>query len=629
MIFDGDCDFCRYWIARWRGLTGDRVDYTPSQEPQIAQRFPEIPAQSLKQAVQLVEPDGQVYAGAEAVLRTLGAGGGRRGALWLYEHIPGAAGALEFGYRVVASHRSALGTLTNWFAPDATRKSSYIITRWVFLRMIGLIYLFAFASLWTQIDGLIGSNGILPAADLMTEAQEQIDGRYDLLPTLAWVSASDRFLHALCAAGCLLAVLLLLGLAQAFVLFALWGVYLSLSIVGQTFFHFQWDVLLLEAGFLSIFFAPLSLRSRPTHEKPPSTIARWLLWWLLFRLMFQSGVVKLLGGDPAWADLTALAYHYETQPLPTWIGWYAHQLPLALQKFSCAVMFGIELGVPFLIFAGRRPRLLAFWLLATFQALIAVTGNYSFFNLLALALCVVLLDDQAWPDRLRLVVYGSKRRREAPPPGSSVKTSPRRWPWWVTAPVGLLLAMLSLVPMARTLAIDVAWPQTLLTLSERVQLFSTVNSYGLFRVMTTARPEIIVEGSDDGQNWKTYEFKYKPGNPGRRPGYAAPHQPRLDWQMWLAALGAYTENPWFLAFAERLLEGSTAASALLENNPFPDEPPRLLRATLYDYRFTRLGDRGSAGAWWRREKKGLFCPVLTLDADGRVQAYGGGRMRGD
>ena len=189
--------------------------------------------------------------------------------------------------------------------------------------------------------------------------------------------------------------------------------------------------------------------------------------------------------------------------------------------------------------------------------------------------------------------------------------------------------MLSLVPMARTLAIDVGWPQTLLTLSERVQLFSTVNSYGLFRVMTTDRPEIIVEGSDDGQNWKTYEFKYKPGNPGRRPGYAAPHQPRLDWQMWLAALGAYTESPWFLAFAERLLAGSTAASALLENNPFPDEPPRLLRAVLYDYRFTRLGDRGSAGAWWRREKKGLFCPVLTLDADGRVQAYGGGRMRGD
>ena len=453
------------------------------------------------------------------------------------------------------------------------------------------------------------------------------NGRYNLLPTLAWVSASDSFLHALCAVGCLLAALLVIGFAQAYILFALWGAYLSLCIAGQTFFHFQWDVLLLEAGFLSIFFAPLSLWPRPTRERPPSTIARWLLWWLLFRLMFQSGVVKLLSGDPTWADLTALTYHYETQPLPTWIGWYALQLPLAFQKFSCAVMFGIELVVPFLIFAGRRLRLIAFWPLATFQALIAVTGNYCFFNLLALALCLPLLDDQVWPDRLRLIVYGSESRQEARPPGSSLKTSRMRWPWWVMAPVGLLLAMLSLVPMARTFAIDVVWPKTVLKLSEGAQPFRTVNSYGLFRVMTTERPEIIVEGSYDGVNWKTYEFNYKPGNPSRRPGYVAPHQPRLDWQMWFAALGAYPESPWFVSFAKRLLEGSTSVLALLEKNPFPDAPPRLVRAVLYDYRFTHLGDPGSAGAWWRREKKGLFCPVLTLDADGRVQVYTRGETR--
>ena len=627
MIFDGDCSFCRYWIARWRPLTGDWVDYSPSQDPQIAERFPEIPVQSFKQAVQLVEPDGQVYGGAEAVLRTLGAVGERRRALWLYEHVPGVAGVLELGYLFVASNRSALWKLTSWFAPDVAHKPAYLITRWVFLRFIGLIYLLAFASLWAQIEGLIGSNGILPAADLMAEARENIDGRYNLLPTLAWVSTSDSFLHVLCAVGCLLAVLLVIGFAQAYVLFALWTVYLSLCIVGQTFFHLQWDVLLLEAGFLAIFFAPLSLWPRPTRKRPPSTIARWLLWWLLFRLMCQSGAVKLLSGDPTWADLTALTYHYETQPLPTWIGWYAHQLPLAFQKFSCAVMFGIELVVPFLIFTGRRLRLVAFWPLVTFQVLTAVTGNYCFFNLLVLALCVPLLDDQVWPDRLRLIAYGSESRQEARPPGSSLKTSRMRWPCWVMAPVGLVLFVLSLVPMLSTFRIEVGWPDTVLKVSAWAQPFRTVNSYGLFRVMTTERPEIIVEGSRDGVKWKTYEFKYKPGNVGRRPEYVASHQPRLDWQMWFAARGTYPESPWFFSFAKRLLEGSTSVLALIERNPFPEAPPRLLRAVLYDYRFTNLSDPGSAGAWWRRERKGLFCPVLTLDADGRLQVYARGETR--
>ena len=242
------------------------MDYSPSQDAQIAERFPEIPVQSFKQAVQLVEPDGQVYGGAEAVLRTLGTGGERRRALWLYEHVPGVAAVLELGYRFVAKNRSALWNLTRWFAPDVAHKPSYIVTRWVFLRIIGLIYLLAFASLWVQIDGLIGGSGILPAADLMAEARENIDGRYKLLPTLAWVNASDSFLHALCAAGCLLAALLIIGFAQAYVLFVLWTLYLSLCIVGQTFFHFQWDVLLLEAGFLAIFFAAAQFPA-PTHPR--------------------------------------------------------------------------------------------------------------------------------------------------------------------------------------------------------------------------------------------------------------------------------------------------------------------------------------------------------------------------
>jgi len=315
--------------------------------------------------------------------------------------------------------------------------------------------------------------------------------------------------------------------------------------------------------------------------------------------MFGSGVVKLASGDPTWRNLTALTHHYETQPLPTWIGWYVHQLPTWFQKFSCAAMFVGELAVPFLIFAPRRLRLIGCGILVAFQFLIEVTGNYCFFNLITLALCVLLLDDAVWPGRLREKVRSS---------GDRV----RHWPRWAVGPVAVVFLLVTTTQLVGLFRLRVPWPEPIVLVREALEPFRSINRYGLFAVMTTSRPEIIVEGSNDGKTWLAYEFKYKPGDLKRRPGFVAPHQPRLDWQMWFAALGNCQENPWFINFSVRLLQGSPEILSLLAKNPFPDAPPRYIRAVMYDYRFTDLKTRRTTGTWWRRERKDLYCPIFSL-----------------
>src|SRR5262245_51251805 len=398
LVFDGDCDFCRRWIVRWRFATGDQVDYVPFQNPEITERFPEIKRASFEEAVHLIEPDGKVSRGAEAVFRSLAQVPHKRWFLWFYQKVPGVAPVTEFAYRFVAEHRRPFSVLTRVFLPRAP--SSHALVGSLFLRALGLIYLIAFVSLWTQIIGLVGKNGITPLEQYMQWAEHQLPGLegLHLLPTLCWFITSDSFLQMQCTAGAMLSIALIFGLVPVPALFCLWLLYLSLTTVCDVFLSFQWDILLLETGFLAIFFAPMRLRLR--RDDQPSEMFLWLIRWLLFRLMFESGCVKVLSGDKTWCDLTALNYHYETQPLPTWIGWYAHQLPAGFQKFSVVIMFVIEMAVPFLIFAPRRARLCSCVPLVLFQVLIAVTGNYCFFNLLTLILCLALLDDAAL---LRLV----------------------------------------------------------------------------------------------------------------------------------------------------------------------------------------------------------------------------------
>jgi hypothetical protein len=323
--------------------------------------------------------------------------------------------------------------------------------------------------------------------------------------------------------------------------------------------------------------------------------------------MFSSAAVKLGSGDPTWRSLTALRYHYETQPLPTGIGWVFHQLPASFHTVSCVFLLFVELVVAFLVFLPRRGKQLAFAFLVPLQILIALTGNYAFFNLLAVALCILLIDDAAF---LRL----SSRAQRGISPSIRGDSTTRSWPRAFLVPFAAVILLSSTIQLALTVRRSAqGLPRAALTVIQWIEPFRSVNRYGLFAIMTTRRPEIIVEGSENGRTWKPYEFPWKPGDVRRRPGFVAPHQPRLDWQMWFAALQTCEENPWFLNFLARLLQGEPAVLRLLERNPFPAGPPRFVRAMLYDYRFTDRAARRSTGAWWRRDLLGLYCPVVSRE----------------
>ena len=596
LIFDGDCGFCRMWIARWRSITGPKVDYAPSQE--VGARFPEIPGEAFRKSVQLVLPDGRVLPGAHGVFATL-AEAGRRGGLRAYERLPGFAPLTEGAYRLVASHRGAASRVTRLLWGAHVARPEFSISSAIFLRLLGLVFLAAFVSLWTQIDGLVGSRGILPIAELLSAIPERIGAvRFWYLPTFSWAAPGDGALHLQCAAGAVFSMLLALGILPALSAAAATALYLSLSVAGQSFLAFQWDILLVETGFLAIFLSPLSLRAR-FGAAGPSRTALFLVRWLVFRLSFGSGAVKLASGDPTWRSLTALDYHYQTQPLPPWTAWYAHWTPHASHVASAVVLFGIELVVPFFVFGPRRLRHAAFFLLALLQAAIAFTGNYAFFNILTVLLCVPLLDDAAFARWRR---PGRARTR--------ARTDVRRWPRPVIAAVAALLILCGAMELFASLGRTSPWPAPLMAVARAVAPLRIVNGYGLFAVMTTTRPEILVEGSADGVAWKAYEFRWKPGDLFRRPAFVAPHQPRLDWQMWFAALGSFEQDPWFARFIEKLLEGSPPVLALLARNPFPGSPPRFVRARLWDYRFTEPSERQRTGAWWRRTEIGPYGPVL-------------------
>lgn len=496
-----------------------------------------------------------------------------------------------------------------------TTCTAYRSSTAVFLRLLAATYLIAFVSLWSQITGLVGQRGILPAHYYLKVAHQHLGAdAYLLLPTLGWFNSSDWFWQGLCIGGALLAVIPLAGFLSAPAFFLMWVFYLSLLTVGRDFLAFQWDALLLEIGFLALFLAPPQLFPRRSAVASPPAPILLLFWWLLFRLMLSSGAVKLLSGDPTWRGLTALNFHYETQPLPNALSWFIHQSPAWFQKASVAVMFALELMLPFLIFAPRRLRWLACSGLVLLQLFIIVTGNYAFFNLLAIALCVLLLDENAW-QKLRL-----RRLLPVPPcqggtTTGSGRTTVQGWPAWIVLPFALLMFFLTTITFTDGLGWRLPWPSPIERLAAWAAPFCVANRYGLFAVMTTERPEIILEGSENGEEWQAYEFKYKPGDLRRRPPFVAPHQPRLDWQMWFAALGHYQQNPWFGSLCKRLLEGRAEVLALLSRNPFPRKPPRFVRGVLYDYRFTDSAARRATGNWWRREMKGLYSPVMSLPAE--------------
>ena len=578
LLFDGDCGFCRLWVEYWRRLTGSQVEYAPFQE--AASRFPDTPRENFARAVHLALPDGQMLSGAHAVFRTMAFAPGTPKLLRMYRHVPGFAPLAEWAYRFIAARRPLFFAVSKLLFGPAIEPASYARVEWLFRRLLGAIYAVAFASMAAQIAGLIGSKGILPATQYLTRVADAFGAsRYWHFPTVFWLGSSDLALRLVCAAGIVSAILLIAGWLQRAALIVCYVLYLSLTTVGQDFLSFQWDILLLEAGFLAIFlgFSPAIV---------------WMFRWLLFRLMLLSGAVKLLSGDPAWRTLTALQFHYQTAAAadPARLV-HAQQLPAWFQETSVVVMFAIELGAPFLIFAPRRVRFFAGFSIVFLQVLILLTGNYTFFNLLTIALCVTLLDDQAlgWMKRRSVAAASPVRRRIA------------------TAVAALLILM-----SGSNLTAEFFGVQPFAAVVQQLSPLNLTSNYGLFAVMTTSRHEIIVQGSEDGSEWRDYAFPYKPGDVNRAPRWVAPYQPRLDWQMWFAALGSYRNNPWFVNFVYRLLQGSPEVLGLLSKNPFPDAPPRYIRALFYDYQFTDWPERKSTGAWWKRESKGTYLPAVSV-----------------
>ncbi len=447
----------------------------------------------------------------------------------------------------------------------------------LFAKVLAIIYLSAFVSCAVQIKGLIGSSGIAPISEFVGATS------WAEAPTVFRWMHSDVALGAVCWTGAAVAVFAALarahGWLQRSAFAVLFFLYLSLVTAGQIFMGYQWDYLLLETGFLAIFLTPDYGRV-------------WLFQWLLFRLMFESGLVKLTSHDATWRNLTALSFHYETQPLPTPLAWFAEQWPMNVQKFSTAMVFVMELLFPFLIFGPRRWKQIAAFGIAGLQLLILLTGNYTFFNWLSIALCLLLLDDRFLRSReaVTAVVRGNR---------------------FVTVALFLFVMVLGAAQLAEMSGSGNP-PVVLRRAQTLIAPYGLVNSYGLFASMTTSRPEIEVEGSNDGEVWKPYIFRYKAGPLNRAPAWVAPYQPRLDWQMWFAALGNYPENPWFGQFLLRILQGSEPVLRLMAQDPFGGKPPKFVRATEYEYHFTDWETRRRTGAWWKREWKGTYFPAVAL-----------------
>ena len=590
LIYDGDCGFCGYWARYWQKLTGDRVEYRPYQE--VAEQYPTIAETEFQRAVQFIAPDGHHASAAEASFLTLSRARGKGFWLALYRNLPGFAAVSEWAYAFIAAHRPTFFRISVVMWGRNPEPPRFDFVSFLFLRLLGLVYLSAFVSFAVQAQGLIGSHGIVPVAEFVDAVAARYGPeRFFLAPMVFWLNDSDVAIQAVCWAGAGLSLLLIVNLLPRLSLFLLYALYLSLLYAGQTFLSYQWDTYLLETGFAALL---LSFATTP---------GIWLLRWVLFRFMFMSGVVKLLSGDPNWWNLSALSYHFLTQPLPTPLALYAAQLPPVFLKFATGATFFIELVLPFLIFSPQRLRFSAAFGILLLQASILVTGNYNWFNLQTMLLCLPLFDDAAIRKILGPRLAQLLQTRYQPP---------RRAVTVVVSAMALLAVFCSLVQMdARFGGNPPAWAEGVDNLVEPLHI---VSPYGLFAVMTTKRHEIVIQGSNDGVEWRDYEFRYKPGDVARRPLWNIPHQPRLDWQMWFAALDDPRRLPWFLRFLERLLQNEPTVMALLQSNPFPDKPPTYVRAQFYDYTFANSEEQ-SEGQWWDRQLLGLYFPAVHLKGE--------------
>jgi hypothetical protein len=524
-----------------------------------------------------------------------------------------------------------LASLPRWtFVSDRNWLPGFLAARWLFLRSLGFIFFSAFYSLLFQIRGLIGPNGLLPAGDFLKDVRDVLGPeRLWYAPSLFWISSSDRALMIVCWIGLIASLLLLLNVWPRASLLVCWVAFLSFVSAAQDFSGYQSDGMLLEAGFLSLFFAPPGIRPGLGERNPPSRASWFLLVWLCFRIYFESGVVKILSHDLAWRNLTAMDNYYQNGPLPTWIGWYVQHWPHWFHAASAALTLAIELVFSFAMFLPRRFRIGLFCIITPWQIVIILTANYAFLNYLVLVLGFLLLDDRFLrrflPQRLR-VSSRVEASPDTPPeiPSPPLDSAERPLPLWRRALDVVRLSftgfMLSWDFYATSvLLILMLFPSAPLPVAPVRALypFRIANDFGLFGKMTSARYEIEFQGSRDGQTWVAYPFRYKPQDISKPPGIYAPYQPRFDWNLWFASLGGWREYPFVINAEERLLTQDPAVLSLFAGNPFPGSPPTQVRAVVWQYWFTDCATKRATGQWWRRELLGLYAPGLERTANGR------------
>jgi len=484
--------------------------------------------------------------------------------------------------------------LTQYIPVDG---SDYYLTRFIFLRALGFVYFFAFLSLVKQLIPLLGENGLTPANKYLEALKPRFKNKFIAfwqIPTIFWFYISDNFMRILAWLGLILSFLLLIGFGNVITILLLWIIYLSFVHIGQVWYGYGWEGQLLETGFLAMFLVPL-LDPRPFSNFAPSIAIIWLLLWITFRLHLGSGLIKFRA-DPCWRDLTCLNYHFETQPIPNPLSPYWHFLPKQILKLGVLWTHFVQIIVPFFLFIPGFPRIIAGLLLLLFQLQLIFGGNLSFLNAISIVAIIAAFNDNFLSQILpNFIVEKANEASLAAIPAINYAA-------WA---LFLFVAILS-IPVIRNLFSKYQYMNT------SFNQFYLVNTYGAFGSVGRKRYELIVEGTDEetithNTRWKEYEFKAKPGNIHRRLPVIAPYQPRIDWQIWFAAMQTPGQNPWMFKFIWKLLHNDRNTLSLIKENPFPDKPPKYIRVERYLYNFAPL----RVNAVWERERIGTWLPPLS------------------
>jgi lipase maturation factor 1 len=558
-------------------------------------------------------------------------------------------------------NESRVARVIRWLFDPRQGSTEQMLPRWLFLRAIGLIYFSAFFSLLFQIRGLIGPDGILPASEyLAAVAKSAGTSRFWYAPTLFWLSTSSHMLMAMCWLGLAASLLVVFNIFPRTSLFVCFVGFLSFVAAAGEFAGYQSDGMLLEAGFIVLFLAPMGFRPGLGLAQPPIRAGIFLLSWEWFRIYFESGVAKMGSGDPEWRNFTALDEYYSNGPLPTWIGWYLQHLPHWFHAATAFLTLALELVLVFMVFLPRRWRIVCFFIVTPWQIGVILTANYTFLNYLVLALGIFLLDDKflrrfvplRWREELvtsaaeqsaslepaidvssQLDLSEPSAPDETATPALEIASAPEIEPAEQAArmhPVRHNLANFQLTLTcvmfvwlfyaSSTLLVLMLWRSAPLPTGPVVALepFRIADRYGLFARMTRGRYEIEFQGSNDGKNWTTYSFRNKPQDPHEAPRIYAPYQPRFDWNLWFASLSDWRSDPIVVRTEERLLDGSADVVALFKSNPFPDAPPRIVRAVIWQYWFSTPKEKREQGIWWTRQLLGAYAPTLERQANGKL-----------